>query len=87
MNKEINRMNEENTVLLETHLNSKNIISNFSNENGLDNELIEQLEESNTQIRDQLEVERTKISEARNLIKLVKQELIQVSKEKDIVRA
>ena len=80
-------MNEENTVLLETHLNSKNIISNFSNENGLDNELIEQLEESNTQIRDQLEVERTKISEARNLIKLVKQELIQVSKEKDIVRA
>ena len=80
-------MNEENTVLMETHLNSKNVITNFSNENGLDNELIEQLEESNALIRDQLEVERAKIAEARNLIKLVKQELIQVSKEKDIVRA
>ena len=65
-------MNEENTVLMETHLNSKNVITNFSNENGLDNELIEQLEESNALIRDQLEVERTKIAEARNLIKLVK---------------
>ena len=65
-------MNEENTVLMETHLNSKNVITNFSNENGLDNELIEQLEESNALIRDQLEVERAKIAEARNLIKLVK---------------
>ena len=45
-------MNEENTVLMETHLNSKNVITNFSNENGLDNELIEQLEESNALIRD-----------------------------------
>ena len=52
--------------------NSKNVITNFTNENGLDNELIEQLEESNALIRDQLEVERTKISEARNLIKLMK---------------
>ena len=65
-------MNEENMVLMETHLNSKNVITNFSNENGLDNELIEQLEESNALIRDQLEVERAKIAEARNLIKLVK---------------
>ena len=65
-------MNEENTVLMETHLNSKNVITNFTNENGLDNELIEQLEESNALIRDQLEVERAKIAEARNLIKLVK---------------
>ena len=45
VNKEINRMNEENTVLLDTHLNSKNVISNFANENEYDSKLIQELEE------------------------------------------
>ena len=45
VNKEINRMNEENTVLLDTHLNSKNVISNFTNENEYDSKLIQELEE------------------------------------------
>ena len=40
VNKEILRMNEENTTLVETHLNSKNIVLNFCNENEEDCQLI-----------------------------------------------
>ena len=83
VDKEVNRMNEENATLLETHLNSKNIIKNFNQENEHDGELTKQLEDSNKLIKEQIMVEKLKITEARNLLKLLKQELIQESKERD----
>lgn len=78
VDREIMRMNEENATLLESHLNAKHVINNFSLENDQDAKLIKQFEESNRRIREQTVIEKSKISEARNLIKLLKQELIQV---------
>ena len=69
-------MNEENAVLLETHLNTKNVITNFCSENELDCGLIREFEESNKQIRDQVCIEKSTVAETRSLIKLLKQELI-----------
>ena len=69
-------MNEENAVLLETHLNMKNVITNFCQENQLDQKLIGQIDQQNTQIREQSTIEKDKITETRNLIKQLKQELI-----------
>ena len=51
-------MNEENATLLETHLNSKNIIKNFCQENEHDHDLIKQLDESNKLTKEQIMIEK-----------------------------
>ena len=69
-------MDLENATLLETHLTSKNIITNLCNENEEDCNLIKQFEAQNRDSRVQVELEKAKIDQAKTLIKLLKQELI-----------
>ena len=47
VNKEIIRMNEENSTLLDAHLSSKNVVLNLSNENENDCQLLQQFEDTN----------------------------------------
>jgi len=47
VNKEIIRMNEENSTLLDTHLSSKNVVLNLCNENENDCQLLQQFEDTN----------------------------------------
>ena len=61
VSRENHRLNEESATLLEAHLNSKNIVLNFCNENEEDCQMINSFEESNQMIKDQIEVEKRKI--------------------------
>ena len=79
-------MNDENQILLETHLNAKNVITNFCNENELDCGLIRDFEDSNKLIKDRVLIEKSQIVDSRAMIKLLKQQLIQASKERDFAR-
>jgi hypothetical protein len=47
VNKEIIRMNEENSTLLDAHLSSKNVVLNLCNENENDCQLLQQFEDTN----------------------------------------
>ena len=59
--RELNRLEEQNTMLMESHLNSKNVIQNFCNENESDCDLIRTFESSNTQIRNRVRAESDKV--------------------------
>lgn len=61
VNKEIIRMNEENSTLLDAHLSSKNVVLNLCNENENDCQLLQQFEDTNQLIREQLDLEKRKI--------------------------
>lgn len=80
-------MEVENSSLVQSHLSAKSVLHNLCNENDLDCTLIGQFTSSNQQIKEQLSIENANISEARSLVKMLKQELLVALKERDLARS
>lgn len=83
---ELFRMDSESSVLTQSHLANKNVSQNLCEENERDCAMIQDFNRSNQQMRDRLEIEQTKVMNARALIKLLKQQLIRTGKERDQAR-
>lgn len=80
------RINEQNGQMQQVHLNQKNVLSNLTNENLTDCDLVKKFAETNSLIRSQIAVESNKIDEVRKLIRMLKHELITAQKERDALR-